>query len=346
MARPAATGPLKERAARQMRSTAQLLDADHPETITGDHLRDAARVLEHGSTEGAKRHLDAAMELLTPRNLYRHGILDDDAHADAKHHMHMVHRHRLAVQDIEDVTARNDQLRAAARDRQQQQQQPDGQQQPVAASSIMLAPAYLRESRNPRSGEWISGSAGSLFGKKVSKREASGMASLFGAAKAPPKKEQLARLTRSQRAVYKKLKPKYGHQHALRRAQSFDPRMLSALFAGDHPAVQLSARTAMLERTPAPLGRPGGPGLYHVKGMGHTAYFQQVVKALIEKRGMPSGKAYKIAWGALRKWRRGGGHVHPEVRAAATGALAGEAAKGALAHSHAVSWEDVLDAIE
>jgi hypothetical protein len=107
-------------------------------------------------------------------------------------------------------------------------------------------------------------------------------------------------------------------------------------------AAELSAQTARLAVTPAPRGKPGGPGLYNVSGLQHTPYFQQVVKALIEKRGMPEDKAYKIAWAALRKWRRGGGRVHPEVQAAATGALAGEAAKGALAKSMA----RICDAIE
>jgi hypothetical protein len=101
---------------------------------------------------------------------------------------------------------------------------------------------------------------------------------------------------------------------------------------------ELSARTAMLERTPAPRGKPGGPGLYDVKGMGHTPYLQQIVKALIEKRGMPPGKAYAIARGAIRKWGRGGGHVHPEVRAAAARAEGGELERQARAkgsHGHA-----------
>ena len=98
-----------------MRHTAGLLDADHPETIAGDHVRDAAKVLEHGSTEGAKRHLDAAMGLLTPQNLVRHGIKDDEGHATAKHHMHQIHRHHLIVQDIEDTRARNEQMREALR---------------------------------------------------------------------------------------------------------------------------------------------------------------------------------------------------------------------------------------
>lgn len=107
--------------------------------------------------------------------------------------------------------------------------------------------------------------------------------------------------------------------------------------------IELSAKTAGLEATPAPRGKPGGPGLYHVAGQEHTAYFQNVVKALIEKRGMPPAKAYAVAYGALRKWSKGGGGVHSEVSAAATGSLAGEKAK---AHGHAGSWDDVLRVLD
>lgn len=105
----------------------------------------------------------------------------------------------------------------------------------------------------------------------------------------------------------------------------------------DH-AVELSARTGVLSVTPAPRGKPGGPGLYDIKGEGHTPYLQQIVKALIEKRGMAPGKAYAIARAAIRRWSAGGGHVHPEVRAAAGKAEAGELAKQAkakLTHQHA-----------
>jgi hypothetical protein len=111
-------------------------------------------------------------------------------------------------------------------------------------------------------------------------------------------------------------------------------------------AIDLSARTAMLEATPAPIGKPGGPGLYRVKGLGHAAYFTQVRNGLM-KRGIPEGKAHAMTWGILRRWAAGGGGVHPEVRAAAVKALAEEKAKGAAAkasHGHAVSWGD-LDAV-
>jgi hypothetical protein len=109
--------------------------------------------------------------------------------------------------------------------------------------------------------------------------------------------------------------------------------------------IELSARTAALEVTPAPYGKPGGKGLYDVKGLSHTPYFEQVVKAL-RGRGMDKGKASAVAYGALRKWAAGGGKVHPEVRAAATAALAGEKAIGASAkavHGHANRPRRVID---
>jgi hypothetical protein len=113
--------------------------------------------------------------------------------------------------------------------------------------------------------------------------------------------------------------------------------------------IDLSAQTARLAVTPAPYGKPGGPGLYDVKGLRHSAYFEQIVKALMEKRGMDKGRASAIAYGALRKWSRGGGKVHPEVRAAAGGALAEEKAKGAAAkavHGHANTWDEVDAVVE
>jgi hypothetical protein len=252
MTRLTATGEHKARAARQIRATAALLDAHHPEMMAGDHLRDAARLVEHGSADGAKRHLDAAMFMLTPQSLIRHGIRDDDGHADAKHHMHQVNRHRLAVEDIEDITARN---------------------------------------------------------------------------------QRLAGLTRAARGQPEPLEPFH--------LPPPEPAGIAA--AGSSPAVLLSARTPYLAVTPAPRGRPGGPGLYHQKGLGHTAYLQQVVKALIEKRGMPPSKAYGIARAAIRKW--GVRSKHPEVRAAAGRAEAGELARQARAHAHTgQAWEvaDIL----
>jgi hypothetical protein len=288
MARPVALTPMKQTAARQMRATANTIDGDHPETVAGAHVRDAAKVLEHGSTEGAKRHLDAAMEVLTPRNLVRHGIKDDEGHALAKHHMGQVHRHRLAVQDIEDAHARNNQLRDAVKARQQAQQAAKQQQAPGGNGSVPPQPP----------GSNGSGSSPA----SVEQRGSDQPVPVQGPPGGAPTKAQL-----------------------------------NASLSNSSGGILLSARTAMLERTPAPRGRPGGPGLYDVKGMGHTDYLQQIVKALIEKRGMEPGKAYAIARGAIRKWMRGGGHVHPEVRAAAGRAEASELARQARAHAHSSS---------
>lgn len=113
--------------------------------------------------------------------------------------------------------------------------------------------------------------------------------------------------------------------------------------------IELSARTAQLEITPAPRGKPGGPGLYDVQGMGHTDYLQQIVKALIEKRGMDPHRAYAVARGAIRKWAAGGSGVHPEVRAAAGAAEAGELARQTRAkavHGHAATWDQLGRAVE
>ena len=68
-----------------------------------------------------------------------------------------------------------------------------------------------------------------------------------------------------------------------------------------------------------------------------------MVKALIEKRGIPPSRAYGIARASIRKW--GVRSKHPEVRAAAGRAEAGELARQARAHAHtAQAWEvaDVL----
>jgi hypothetical protein len=109
------------------------------------------------------------------------------------------------------------------------------------------------------------------------------------------------------------------------------------------PQVTLSAQTARLASTPDPRGRPGGPGLYFLKGNKHSDYMEHIVKALI-RAGHPPDAAYRIAWGALRRWAKKRktsgeyGHVHPEVQAASAAALGQEAAasaKARAAHGHA-----------
>jgi hypothetical protein len=94
-----------------------------------------------------------------------------------------------------------------------------------------------------------------------------------------------------------------------------------------------SEKTARLAATHAPRGhggknyvtesKPGNRGQY-------PAYFQQVRNAMV-RAGKTMAEASKATWGALRRWRRGGGGVSPEVKAAATKALAELEAIGAAA---------------
>ena len=100
----------------------------------------------------------------------------------------------------------------------------------------------------------------------------------------------------------------------------------------DISALSLSAETPRLVATPDPYGKPGGPGLYRVRGMKHSNYFEHIVHALI-RSGHTPGDASKIAWGALRRWAAGKGHVTPEVQAAAAAALAEEEAKAKAARA-------------
>lgn len=90
----------------------------------------------------------------------------------------------------------------------------------------------------------------------------------------------------------------------------------------------MSDKTAALAVTPHPLGKPGGPGLFHDRGLHLPAYVQNIAADLMQKRGMAKSKAIQVAIGVCQKWASGRGNVHPEVRAAARGAIAEwEAAK-------------------
>jgi hypothetical protein len=401
-AAPARAAELKAATARRIRRTAAEIDHTHPELEAAGHLRDAAKMLDYGSTDGAKRHLDAAMEMFTPRNLIRHGITDDDGHTTGKQAMHAAHRHRLAVQDVEDLTARNNRAaelaairRTALAASSPQSLSGPGPQTgagPTEPASVMNAPANngigkpdgaARGPASPdrRGSKQISGSGVGTIAIRNPPDRTSGSRRVQGAAGlsnvydlawvANPSKAQWAVIDAhsghlpdkggsdeekadNHIADARKASQMGMHQAAighLARASTLTSdsgkqahiNQLNtavakvALGRGQGRAIGLSAETGRLAVTPAPRGRPGGPGLYDVRGMGHTAYYQQIVKALIEKRGMPPGKAYAIARGALRKWAAGGGHVHPEVRAAAAAAEGGELARQARAkssHSH------------
>lgn len=86
--------------------------------------------------------------------------------------------------------------------------------------------------------------------------------------------------------------------------------------------VELSADTARVSTVHSPLGKPGGPGLFKVKGMQLPAYIQNIAKALMRDQGMAMSHAIATAIAAVKRWARGGGNVSPEVRAAAAKAVA------------------------
>jgi HK97 family phage prohead protease len=71
-----------------------------------------------------------------------------------------------------------------------------------------------------------------------------------------------------------------------------------------------------------PLGKPGGPGLFHHKGTQLPAYIQHIAKDLMESRAMPESEAIATAVAVCKKWAAGGQDVKPDTRAKAAAAVA------------------------
>ncbi len=294
--------PMREQAAKSMSRLADHVQQVHPGMTAHQHVRDAARMLRAGNEEAAQRHLRAAVFSLTPQSMMRQGVHDDDGHIAARQALHGVHRHLLLVKDIVDAGERNQ--RAIARDSYGDEE---------SAPSLPSSPVHA----DPNAGY----GPGALA-QKPTQRQPGGNRAL----NAPDRTNSGG----SDPAVADPVGP-----------QPKGSKQFSYEWDDLASVVELSARTAALEVTPAPYGKPGGPGLYGVKGQKHSDYFEQIVKALMEKRGMDKGHASAIAWGALRKWRAKSKHA--EVRAAATGALAEEASK---VHGHANTWDDVARVVE
>lgn len=82
---------------------------------------------------------------------------------------------------------------------------------------------------------------------------------------------------------------------------------------------------------PEPTGSPNGPGLWHHKGLMLPTPVQHVARALM-REGHPRSQAIAIAVGAMKRWARGGGHVHAKTRAIAAAGVADWEAKRGLAH--------------
>lgn len=258
------TTGMKQKAARGMRSLADKVQREHPGMQTHLHLRDAAGQVERGNTEGAKRHLYAAVHEMTPQTLMRHGHLTDDAHAAAKQNMGLVHRQILKVRDIEDAQGRNLANIARMRDN-------------AAGTAIPAAPAPSQDMNAP--------------GKiPVGKSD--------GAAAGPDSPQ-----------------PQGSKQFA-------------------NSDLQFSAETGALAVTPHPFGKPGGPGLWNVKGMELPPYVQNIAHALLRTgRAKTLGQAIAMARAATKRWLHGK-NVKPEVQAASAGADADWRAKQAIAHAH------------
>ena len=71
-----------------------------------------------------------------------------------------------------------------------------------------------------------------------------------------------------------------------------------------------------------PLGKPGGPGLFHHKSMQLPAFVQHIARDLMESRGMPESEAIATAIAQCKKWAAGGEGVKPETRTKAAAAVA------------------------
>jgi hypothetical protein len=365
---------MRKEAAGLMRKLAAHVQETHPDMNVHDHLRDAARQVEAGDEEGAQRHLRAAFFSLTPQSLHRSGLFTDDAHTGARQAMHAVHRHILLVKNIADADAKNQE--AIRRDSGDGATVPPPRPDPSAGygpganaqkpavrqppgDHALNAPAKADGGGSDPSVADPAGPQAKAGKQFATRSEAGAVLDLVGTGgwthgwkpggPTAADHDKAAKLHTAAAAKAKDPAAKAAHmrrakvhtQIAQRLRSLSDPAGLAYDWGDLLAVVDLSAKTAALEATPAPRGKPGGPGLYHVAGQEHTAYFQNLVKALIEKRGMPPAKAYAVAYGALRKWSKGGGKVSPEVSAAAAGSLAGEKAK---AHGHAVTWGD-LDAV-
>ncbi len=99
--------------------------------------------------------------------------------------------------------------------------------------------------------------------------------------------------------------------------------------------LELTPRTAEASTVHEPLGKPGGPGLWHHKDLQLPAYVQHLAHELV-KSGHDESKAIEMAVGIVRNWAHGHsskGKVHPDVQAAAGKAIAEWEALKAKAHA-------------
>ena len=86
--------------------------------------------------------------------------------------------------------------------------------------------------------------------------------------------------------------------------------------------IDLTPETAKASTVHHPLGMPGGPGLFRMKGRQLPAYIQNVAKHM----DGPLSRKIQMAIGIVRNWAEGhdghGNRVSAEVQAAAVKAIA------------------------
>lgn len=108
-------------------------------------------------------------------------------------------------------------------------------------------------------------------------------------------------------------------------------------FDNSSSSLALTPRTPEASTVDQPTVPPGGPGLFHVKGMHLPPYVQHLYTHLVARYGKHG--AYRVAVGVVKKWEAGinpGGkkptHTHPDVRAAAAKNIAEWEADKVRAH--------------
>jgi hypothetical protein len=119
--------------------------------------------------------------------------------------------------------------------------------------------------------------------------------------------------------------------------------------------VKFTPRTPEASTVPQPTVPPGGPGLFHVKGLELPPYVQHLYKHLVGRYGKHG--AYRVAVGVVKKWAEGvnpggyktksgkGKRTHPDVRAAAQRNVALWEKDKALAHAQSGSHEAKATAV-
>lgn len=102
----------------------------------------------------------------------------------------------------------------------------------------------------------------------------------------------------------------------------------------------MTAHTGTASTVHEPFGKPGGPGLWHHKGLQLPPYIQHVAHHLVAS-GHDESKAIEMAVGIVKNWAEGhdgrGNRVHPDVQAAAAKNIAQWEADKAKAGRSAVT---------